>query len=66
MLKKIHSLGIIGPHTRLNIGVLAQTNSGEVDTGGASSVGNPGIPKRLVLSLWNLSQTDPSIKATGI
>ncbi len=66
MLKKIHDLGIIGPNTSFNIGVLAQTNNGQVDTGGASMQGNPGVPKALVKTLWNRLHTDPAIVGTGI
>lgn len=66
MLKKMHDLGIIGPNTAFNIGVLAQTNAGETDTGGAASAGNPGVPKALLKTLWDVLQTDPAIQATGI
>lgn len=66
MFQKIHDLGIIGPHTSFNIGVLAQTNSGEVDTGGASVAGNPGVPKALVATLWQQLQADPALLNTGI
>lgn len=66
MLKKIHDLGIVGANTSFNIGVLAQTNRGEVDAGGASTSGNPGVSKASIKTLWNLLQTDPQINATGI
>src|SRR3990167_7728935 len=66
MLKKMHDMRIIGPNTTFNIGVLAQTNSGEVDAGGSAQPGNPGVPKALVQTLWNELQTDPAIINTGI
>jgi chitinase len=66
MLKKINALGIVGPNTTFNIGVLAQTNGGSVDTGGAPMTGNPGVPKRLANALWTQLKTDPQIVASGI
>ena len=66
MLKKIHDLNIIGPNTSFDIGVLAQTNSGKADTGGASGMGNPGLPKELVKNLWQQLQTNKDIQDTGI
>jgi len=66
MLKIIKKLNIIGPKTTFNIGVLAKTPAGGVDTGGAPAAGNPGVDKASVKVLWNLLTTDPAIKSTGI
>ncbi len=66
MLTKIKSMNIIGPDTSFNIGVLAQTNNGEVDTGGASTAGNPGVPADLLPKLWTELQTNSAIKASGL
>jgi hypothetical protein len=66
ILKKIHNMNIIGPNTQFTIGVLSQTNNGDTDTGGASKDGNPGISKELLPKLWDLLQTDPEIKSTGV
>lgn len=66
IFQHIKDLNIIGPNTSFNIGMLAQTNAHEVDTGGASSAGNPGIAKTQVKTLWDKLQTDPQISQTGI
>ncbi|MDF1797114.1 MAG: hypothetical protein P1U63_11320 [Coxiellaceae bacterium] len=58
--------GIVGSSSEINIGVLAQTATGQADRGVASSDGNPGVPMHMVKPLWDLLQTDPGIKNTGI
>lgn len=61
-----HLAAIVGNHSDINIGVLAQTDQGMTDSGGASSVGNPGVAKRFVPILWKTLQTDPTITKTGV
>jgi hypothetical protein len=64
ILKNINDMGILGPNTKLIIGVLAQTNSGEIKN--SSRDGNPGLPKELLPELWHKLQTDPAIIASGV
>ena len=66
MLKNMKKLNIIGPHTSFNIGLLAQTTLGKVDTGGASTNGNPGVPKSQVKFLWDVLNKDQNIQDSGI
>ena len=64
ILEKLHE--IVGDHSEINVGVLAQTDQGQTDTGGAPAAGNPGVPQAEVPALWHLLQTDPKIVATGV
>lgn len=66
ILEKLKETGAIGPNTSLNIGVLAQTNSHEVDTGGAPTAGNPGVAKESVKELWERLKIDPALSNSHI
>ncbi|MCL9782112.1 cellulose binding domain-containing protein [Vibrio sp. S4M6] len=66
ILQKLKETGALGPNTSLNIGVLAQTNDHQTDTGGASDEGNPGVDKESVSKLWALLKQDPAIKGSGV
>ena len=66
ILEKLKETGAIGPNTSLNIGVLAQTNSHEVDTGGAPTAGNSGVAKESVKELWERLKTEPALSNSNI
>lgn len=66
IIEKIKEIHAIGEHTSLNIGVLAQTNSHETDTGGALTTGNPGVSKESLRQLWKILTESPQLNSRGI
>jgi hypothetical protein len=66
ILKKIKETGAIGKNTSLNIGVLAQTNGGQTDTGGALTLNNPGVNQSSINELWTILKTNDDFINFGV